>query len=530
MPIVTVTNVGALGIMHDIPSYELPPEAFTLGANVRFKDNRAEKFLGHKAVFGAPSGAPYFLLCCPSSSAVHWLYGGLTKVWGTDMTSHADISKTATTYTTNQDTKWNGVMFGGIPVINNGNEVPQVWAPISLTQLLIDIPNWGTWPTANTRCRVLRSFRNFLIAMDITEASRDPLALAWSHPAPAGAVPSSWNYTDPTKDATKIQLSESGGAILDCLRLGGTNVVYKEDWIYSMQFVGGEEIFRFDTAFRDIGMMATNCMAFVPGRGHLVVTHDDIVIHDLKNMRSILDGRRRTTLFATIDASSKQRSFVVVDYKRTEVWFCYPETGAVQPTRALTWNWVTEQLGDRQLGAETAHIGLGVVNPSAVANTWDSDGNSWDSDLTIWDQRTYDPAFTSMLMGRSAATAALYLADETNQFAGSNFTSFVERKGISIVGKDRQGNPKVDLNSVKFISRVLPRMKASGAVQIYVGGQMDKEAAIQWNGPFNFNPNTDLEIFADVTARLPAIRVESTADVSWELYGYDLDMKIIGRY
>lgn len=531
MPVVRVDNVGSLGIIKDIPGYELPPEAWTDGANVRFKDNMVHKFLGHSAVFGTPSIAPLWIQPVYSAAQAFWLYAGATKAYVTDMSAHFNITRQNASsvdvdYSATADIKWNGGVLNGIGILNNGVDDPQMWNPPATSTKLALLSNWP----ANTKATVIRpAFQYFLFALDLTEAgTRYPQVFRWSHPAAPGAVPSSWDYTDPTKDAGRTPIADTPGALLDHVMLGQAGIMYKEDATYTVQFVGGRSIFSINPLFPDMGLMARECAKAFRG-SHFMVTPDDIVVHSGGSPRSILTKRQRTTLFNLIDTTAKARCFVVPNYARSEMWFCYPEAGMLQPSRALVWNWEDGTVGDRQLGGQVAFGTAGNINPSAPAQTWDIDSQVWDADSEVWDTRTFDPSVTSVLLARNDI-AKLLQVDRTNQFDSANMTSYVERLGLALIGRDRQGNPKVEPRAVKHVKRILPRILGGGSVSVQVGSQMTPDGAVTWQGPFLFDPATDQEILCDVVGRYIGVRLQSTGNVQWAMSGYGLDLSVVGQY
>lgn len=532
MTIVRFDSVGGAGIIKDVNPYELAPEAWSEGQNVRFRYGRVHKFLGHQAVFGSASVAPYWLLPVQTPTTHYWVYGGLTKVYTTDMSTHFNITRQTAgvdvDYAATADKKWNGCVLNGVPILNNGVDVPQMWTPVSGSQRLAALSNWPAGVTAN----IVRGFKNYLLALDVTEAgTRNSRLLRWSHPADPGAVPASWDYTDTTKDAGRVEMSDTPGALLDSVPLLGVNVLYKEDAIYLMQYVGGTFVFRFDKILpRMGGLLATHCACELNGL-HFVATQNDIIVHNGREPRSLLDGKRRQqyTSQGFIDQTYKQRSFVVANAAKDEVWFCFPENGHSQPNRA----WVfggNGTIGDRNLAYDCAFADVGIVNPSAAATTWDSMSGTYDTQARIWDLRTYDPTMSSLVLARSDGTNQLYWADQTNQFAGTSFTAYAERTGLSVTGRDRLGNWKADPTTVKFVRRIVPRVRSNGALNVYVGAQYNKDGAVTWDGPHSFDPATDQEVLCSVTGRFLAVRFESTGNTWWELDGYDLDVEIVGAY
>jgi len=256
MNIFPVGGVGSIGMVADKKPHELPFQAWSDARNVRFLDAFVEKFLGETS-YTTPNIAPYFLLPVPTVTNIFWLLAGLAKTHCFDGTAHTDITRTVGgDYAATEDLNWTGSVFNGIPLINNSVDAPQMWSPVAASQALQALSNWP----ANTTCRTLRAFRNFLIAGDITKSgTRYKQMVKWSHPAGVGALPSSWDETDATKDAGEWPLAETPGAILDFVPLRDLNIVYKEDAVYKMQWVGGVYVFSFRELTTEIGLLSRRC-------------------------------------------------------------------------------------------------------------------------------------------------------------------------------------------------------------------------------------------------------------------------------
>jgi len=499
--IIPFDNLGQYGVIEDIPSHELPPEAWSAATNVRFNDGYAEKSLGHSEPFGTPSITPYQLFPEEGNNDFYWLYAGLTKVYVTDGTTHTNVTRQTVgadvDYNSTIDREWVGGDLGGVPILNNGIDAPQMHNP------------------------------PFLIALDLTESGvRNPYLVRWSHPADPGSVPVSWDYTDTTKDAGRTTLSMNGGFLVDSGALRDAFIIYGEHSVSSMRFIGGQSIFQFREIFSDIGIYARRCWAAVGGK-HVVLTMDDLIVHDGVNQQSIGDKKVRNTLFTALaGATNSTRTFLKANYATNEVWICYPEGSDAYPTKAIIWNYVHNTFGYRDLPG-VMDIEYDVVD-SSVNSVWDSDSGTWDSDDQIWDFRQYNPANSSMLMADTSNTKLLK-ADDTNQFDGVSMTATLERQGLAVIGRNRDGSAKVDVDAVKRVSRMYPKFTGSGTVNVYLGTQSVIGGTVTYGSANPFVIGTDRKIDARSTGLLHAIKVESTGDVSWRLNGYDLDLTIVGR-
>ena len=524
MPRIPIHNVGSMGIIKDVPAHLLPPEAWSDGQNVRFKNNNVVKFTGHQDVFGTPTVVPYWAMAAGDAVNAFWLYTSLTKVYGTDGTTHADLTRAAGgDYSTTGDQLWSGGILGGIPVISNGVDDPQSWDAVGLGQKLVDLPNWP----ASTICRVIRPFKNYLIALNVTKSgTSSPHMVKWSHPAAAGAVPSTWDEADATKDAGENELSDAqAGVILDGMGLRDTFIIYKERSTWGMQPIVGNLIFRFFPIFTQQGILAPGCAVEYADGKHFVLSGEDIFIHNGQQMQSVLDKKWRTFLNNTLDQTNYTRSFVVLNPLEHEVWACIPQTGDDYPTLALVWNYIDNQIGVRELPGGISHIALGAI-PGSESVVWDSDSEVWDDDASVWDEQTFR-GFQARLLQSNKNSTALQQLDSTNQFDGSNITSFIQRDGLAVVGVDRQGNPKADFEIRKLVKRLWPKL-TGGPVNVRVGTQESLDGTITWQATQAFDPATQKYLDVMANGRLISVRFESNTNVGWGLQGYDLEVEPLG--
>lgn len=334
MPTLRVDNIGGAGIIADISPRDLAREAWTDGENVRFRNGAADKFLGEADAFGALDISAMWTMPVQTTAEYYWIYASLTDVYATDGTTHARIASAS--FDADADFLWNGGVLGGVPVINpGGTGDPQQWVP-GLTNKLAPLSNWP----ASMRARVLKPFKQFLVAANIDEGSGfNERLLRWSHPADPASVPSSWDYTDPTYDAGRVELADDTSPIIDLATIGNAMMVYKQDSSIVMNLIGGNNVFSFRTVFKSQGLLTAECAREFKNGLHFMVSRGDVYVHDGNTLNSVIGKRWRDYLFGAIDPDNINRMFVVRNQPKKEMWVCFPETGATACTRALIWNW-----------------------------------------------------------------------------------------------------------------------------------------------------------------------------------------------
>jgi hypothetical protein len=206
---VRIPNAGSVGVNKDLSTHELPINAWTDAQNIRFLNGYVYQFYGHGEVYNSPSFAPQHVLPVNVGGGRYWIYLTADKAFAVTNSGgvavHTDI--THATPRTGVVNQWTSTLLSGIPVINSGDttHVPMTWDQ-NLANDFVDLPNWP----ANTYCKSLRAYKNYLVALNITKTTTNyPYMVKWSHPADPGSVPASWDHTDATRDAGEFDLAEA---------------------------------------------------------------------------------------------------------------------------------------------------------------------------------------------------------------------------------------------------------------------------------------------------------------------------------
>ena len=516
-------NLGQVGLISDIPGHQLIPEAWTTARNVRFQDRNVRKFFGHQPVLSTPETPPGFILNVPAVATSFWLYASLAEVWAYDNGVHTELTRASGDYITASYEQWNGGILGGIPILNNGVDPPQYWINLSVGTPLDDLDNWP----ANVLARVVRPYGPFLVALNITDGSSlYPHMIWWSHPADPGSIPVSWDYTDPVFDAGRRELTDvEGGVILDGLMLRNKFMIYKENSTHWMQYTGGQFVMTSDMFLASSGILTTRCVALIDrGQRHFVATGDDLIVHNAQSAESVLDGRLRKTLQRDIDTTAYPTSFCFHNAPQREAWFCYPENGATFPSKALVWNYQYNTLQFRDFTGRFAAAGF-------VQNT---QGEEWDSLTIPWDtlEVPWGEEGTKQILYCSPEDVEFYELDKGFTFAGNPITFVIEREGLGVVGKDRQGQPKVSLSVRKLVTRLWPKISGASIVNIRVGVKegLHEDEEIVWSDPQSFDPRVQRWVDFTANGKVIAVRIEGTTSEDFQLEGYDMEMELLGEF
>lgn len=520
---IEIDDVASVGVVRDTPPHQLPPEAWTLGENVRFIDDSVCRVSGETQVFGTPGIAPYFSQFVSSASQPWWLYAGLQKAYVYDGNTHTNITRQSAgvdvDYNASSAADWNGTLLGGVPIFNNGQDIPQFWAAYNTSQKLQNLTNWPS----TLRAKVIRAFGPYLLACGLTDSGVAKLHdVRWSKPADPGTVPGSWDITDPSTNAGQVSLPDvDSGLIMDALGLQGRFYVYKENGIWRFRNVGGRYIFDEEAIFETVGLLTTRCVAVTgDGKRHVFVSNDNIYVHDGTNLADLLSKKMRRYLFNQIDVSNYSQSFLFVNSIRDEAYFCYPSLGNSVANRALIVNYNTKAITERDISGIVAAT-IGTIQTTG-SDTWASAVGDWASDNSPWSVSNR----RKLLLCKPSATKFLQ-HDLGTTWDGQSFTGTLQRTSLGVVGRKRNGEWIEDFETRKLVTRVWPKM-SGGPVSIRLGGQDVPNGPIAWSAPQNFNPST--QKFCDIVAEGAGISIEISGAVPWQLDGYKLDMVTLGKF
>lgn len=509
---VGVNNLAAPGFVPDLPDLLLPDGGWTNSRNVRYRDGSAEKFRGYAQALGDLSATAIWAQPVTDGSNYFWAYGSETVIYATDGSTHANVSHASLSYNANDDLGWTGGAFHGYIIANDATNIPQSWAP-SLSNRFVSLT---AWPAIT--CKVIRPFKDFLFALRNTEGgSYNPREIRWSDRAPQGSLPLSWDYTDPTNQAGINELGQSEDSLVDCLGLRDSLIIYKESHTWAADYVGQLDVFAFRELFSEVGMLTENC-AISFKSNHLVLTADDIVVHDGNSAQSIADKRTRKWLFNRLNTSRYKRSYVVADYRNREAYICFPESGYDWPNLALVWNWAEDTFQVLDLSGPKTWMIQGITPGSSTS--FDNDPDTFDDSTGVFDEETYNPAARRVMIFDALANRA-YQNDTGETYDGQPMAVFTERTGIGITE---------DLGSIKRIWRLWPRVQGTigDTLNFWVGMRDAQEQPATWTGPYPFVIGTDNWIDLRIDGRILDLRVEYSGANTFRLFGMSVDYAYTG--
>lgn len=577
---VEIRDVGKYGVILDTPAHELPPEAWTHLRNVRAADDCIEPMYGEVRVFteleGAPNDPvthPINLFYCPTVQGIPlWVYGGTDKigVYGASY-GHVDITPTGATLTGPENFLWSGTWLNGVFFMNIRTAEAMVWDNLDpgtpvLMKKMSDVAGsefQDTW-----RFTALRAYKEILIGIGFTDDGADyPTTIKWSGPATAGTVPTSWNEANLNNIAGERPLSATPGRAIDGMQLGNNFIICKEDATIVATFAQGTSPLVFRYIDNNSGVLTVNCMVeYSPGKMLILNQNLDVMMTDGTQVVSILSKRVRKYLAGRINPEKGWQCYVVHSFEKREVWICYPILGSTAlstwilasgfwedaglwddealwedeetgvPTgssdvgcqEALIWNYEDNTFVFYDLG-RLNHIGFGKITETGTTLPIDEVDTIINEAKAIIDGG--GAISSSQLIGCSTGRNAFFALDRGITIDSIPLVSTMERDGLAIIGKDRNGEPRVNHQIVKIVESMWPTFEVHGVIirpQLSVGAQEFRDGPVYWDGPYAFAPGEQQEMDFLVEGIYISIRIQIATAEYWRFHAYGLEISTAG--
>ena len=252
-----------------------------------------------------------------------------------------------------------------------------------------------------------------------------------------------------------------------------------------------------------------------------------------------------------------------------EIWICLPDSAAITAqfsgysyypcSFAYTWNWRTGAIGSRILPRIVAGavgypvIGSGAITFDGEVGDFDSAPGTFDSGSPPEEIEGYLLAAVSPSENVSISEGRFLLMDvfDANVVMPN---MYVERVGLSLVGRKNDGTFKVDTTVNKLVTALYPKFEikdGSGVnIEIKVGAQQQIGKSIAWEvNNFNvlplYNDPSDTANFSGVASEnirydclvngpfiafgVEVIRTLNTVPTLVRFNAYDIDVRAAGR-
>lgn len=276
------------------------------------------------------------------------------------------VGSSISAFTGGNGERFSGGVLNGVLVVNRPSDGTYYYGG--------GIPNLRRF-AQSSKCDSARIFKNYVIQLASTrDGTKYPHNVAWSAAAEPGSIPSYFTASA-TNDAGDVDLAETPGSMVDCLPLGDINIIYKEDALYAQQYIGGNDVFRFERIPGEQGLYYRDCVVDTPV-GHVFLSKNlDVLLHQGGRPRSIANGVIKNWIASNIDKSRNYRAYLSVNAAKSEVWVCFSSIAldgnvSSYPQAFAVWNWESQRWSPFRF-AYSSNL-TGIVMSYARSAPWPS--------------------------------------------------------------------------------------------------------------------------------------------------------------
>lgn len=546
MPTVPIRDLGGAGIVSDIHPYDLPPNVFSSGVNVRFENGTVSRGPVPRLVQDltdthGSTFTPGHVFTIPETvtgaEEIVTVAADYTKAYSLAGSTVTDRTALTMSDLGDPEAPFTSCFLGNVAYLNKRTHVPFMLR--STDSIFQPLGNWDSgW-----RCNVLRPYKDFLVALNVTKSSTEyPQMVKWSDIAQYGDAPPSWDETDPTTNAGENVLNEMRTPLVDGLTLRDTFMLYAENEVWSMTYTGGSFVFDFRKRFDDVGVIGPNCVVEVDGQ-HYVFGHNDIIVHDGSSKRSIVHGKNKNFIFGGLIRASQHLCYVTHNPELNEIMFCYPSNdrnvGFLGATtgcnRAASYNyrrdtWTFYDLPNT-VSATRSVIETGQTWASSSPTSWDTMGGTYAGDGSSNDRHHIFASHIDTAMSITASRLVALDLIEGGRLAKPLVSellkdAFAERIGIDL---DEGG---LAITAYKSALKIYPQVairEGDTNVTFQFGANDTSALSPSWDIAQTFSPFTDHQLSVRKAGRYLAHRVWVSGDSDFSYSGFDALLTVRGR-
>jgi len=281
----------------------------------------------------------------------------------------------------------------------------------------------------------------------------------------------------PASDTTSGEnVLADGTEIIGAVRTRSAILIWTDNALYSMSYIGGRFVFSFN-------QLGTNCGLIAP---HGAIDYDGVSYWMGDNNFYAYDGRVqnlpctvRRHLFDDFNNTNKDKVYAGINSEFKEIIWLYPKADSTEPNAYVIYNpeektWV---FGDTFYTT--------FKDRTVFANTITTGKVSATADSFVWDNEPED----------------VYTGD------GTALSSFIESSSFDVGDGD----------NLMFLNRIIPDYKFDSGqdIEVFVKVKEYPSDTFKIKGPFTINANTQKVDFR-ARGRQASVRVSGTNTGSWK--------------
>lgn len=501
---------------------------------------RAENVLPHKTSYQpvqglVPDTEPLQETCRGAAAAVD--DGGVVYNYAGDIndlytragTVWSIVSSAPGAYSLPPEHNWDFTRFYNFPddtlhmIAANG--VDPIQEQVGFGGLFRDIPIDSTDPaniTPTPPMRFVAPIRNFLVGgWTATQTS----LVKWS-------AQGNHRIWQPTIQQSGEQVLQRGGQITGVVG-GEYGVIFCENSIWRMNYIGAPEVFQFDEVSPGHGTTAPGSIAQY-GDNVFYIDTDGFYVFNGARAEPIGSNKVNDTFLKDYDAEFAQRVVSAIDVGRSLVWWAYPSSssrydndGQKIPNKILVFDWTTGRFAG-PIGLDVEELIYSRTAASYLLDDVTTD--NFPNDATIpgpcfeggadancidLDQFDYD-VDSPVFKGGNLQMQAFNFDHQQCSFSGAKLKALIETN-------ETMFNP----GGRAFLTGVRPQVDGPAPnISVCVGCRQDTYGNIEWSAPAEPHERTGLANFRK-DAYYHRIKLEVDGDFD-HIFGNDVEFEQAG--
>lgn len=439
------------------------------------------------------------------------------------------------------DSPWTHAQVEGISYLAREGMLPYVRNILTDSTYSLISGDWVQTDTAS----IVRGYMDFTLFLNINRNGTPlPTLVKWNNPPVYSTAVNQifWDPTNPNYISGENTLGEMRDPIRDGATLGANFIIYSQNQMWVMSYVGGEDVFYFQRIPYEGGIINANCAVEVNSQ-HYVFGDNDIYVHNGLQYQSLAQGRVRRRIFNTIDRSKQNSCFVSHDPVAKLIHFCYATlqdeasfAGSTFCNQSATYNYQDDTWQFMDL---PNIVGGTEANASLVQDTFGNASNQYG---------LYNTPYTSFSGGGTPRISVMLGVSDPNLGLSASQvyavdlpsigivnlpaspetlkTAYVERTGLAL---DVQGIP---LRTYKLIQAIVPMAEfddTDSTFTVQFGSSDLPEQSPNYRASSTYDPNTDYKIDMMIAGRYLAYKFSTDSISNFNISGLDAEIKPMSR-
>lgn len=385
----------------------------------------------------------------------------------------ADVKKVGG-YSTATDGRWSFAQYGDQVIATNYDDNIQEYT-LGTSTIFADL-------TTAVKARHIGTLREFVVIGNTNDATDGavPHRVRWS----AIGDPADWTVSASTQ-ADYQDLDSSKGPV-NAVIGGEHGVIFQENAVHNMTYIGSPEIFSFDEVEQGVGCYIPHS-AIARGRFTYYIGRDGFYMFDRTQSIPIGADKVNKTFFTDFNNSYSFRVSVALDPINNLVIWAYPSNSSVtgNPDKLIIYNWVNNRWSHAEIDCELVYnsISLGYTLDTLDTYSTDLDALPFSLDSRFW-------------QGGEYSLTAFDTTHKSSYFTGTQLTATIETGEFEGYSMSRT-----------FLKKILPII--DGTTTINIGTRNSPTDTVTWGSTLSQESNGEISVLSN--ARYHRIRLISSS-------------------